>query len=283
MTMGGLLAFFAGAGLAGAQVERLIAAAPGLLEGAAALTRIRGCLAHAGPAPYAGRRVLDWSRRLALEDVRFSFGDKAVLRGVSLDLRAGTRVGIVGANGAGKTTILNLIMGLNRPEAGRVTADGVAYDDIDVGVLRRSIGLVPQHPVFFKGSVYENIAYGAPGLSREDVEAAAGRIGAERLLRGLPGGLDAPLGEGGLMLSGGERQMIAVLRAMATAPRVLLLDEPTNHLDGPAVAALLVALATPSGGPATVLVSHDPAAMAGLDEVYRLDAGRLERVGAAPG
>ncbi len=275
LTLGGLLAFFAAAALAGGQMERLIAALPTLVEGSAALTRLHVYLAEVGPPIYTGARLIDWTGRIALEGVDFSYREAPVLRAVSLDISPGQRVGIVGPNGAGKTTILNLVLGLYRPVAGRLTADGIAFDELDVAALRRMIGMVPQHPVFFDGSVFENIAYGAPDLSRADVEAAARRIGATRLLARLPGALDARLGESGLMLSGGERQMIAILRAVAPRPRLLVLDEPTNHLDAKAVRDLVAALAEGADRPGIVLISHDPAVVSGLDAVYRLEEGRL--------
>ncbi len=275
LTIGGLLAFFAAAALAGGQVERLIAALPTVMEGSAALTRLHAYFIGAGPPIYAGSRRIDWAGRIALEDVDFSYGEGLVLRAVSLDISPGQRIGIVGPNGTGKTTILNLMLGLYRPVAGRLTADGIAFDDLDVPALRRMIGVVPQHPVFFEGSVLENISYGAFDLSRADVEAAATRIGATRLLGRLPGGLDARLGESGLMLSGGERQMIAILRAVAPRPRLLVLDEPTNHLDDRAIRDLIAALAEGADRPGIVLISHDPAVVSGLDAVYRIEEGRL--------
>ncbi len=281
LTLGGLLAFFAAAALAGGQLERLIASLPTLVEGSAALTRLHVYMVAVGPPLYTGARLIDWTGRIALEGVDFSYGDAPVLRAVSFDISSGQRVGIVGPNGAGKTTILNLLLGLYRPVAGRLTADGIAFDDLDVSALRRLIGVVPQHPVFFDGSVFENIAYGTSGLVRADVEAAARRIGATRLLGRLPGGLDARLGESGLMLSGGERQMIAILRAVVTRPRLLVLDEPTNHLDARAVRDLVAALGEGSDRPGIVLISHDPAVVSGLDAVCRLEGGRLDRVEAA--
>jgi ATP-binding cassette subfamily B protein len=278
LTVGGLLAYFAAAALAGAQVERLIACMPVLAEGAAALARLQAYLSAPRAPGYAGRRKIDWSGQVAIEGVDFAYGERPVLESVSLTLPPGRRVGVLGSNGAGKTTLLNLILGLCRPGAGRLSADGVAFDDLDLAAQRRMIGLAPQEPVFFDGSVFDNIAYGAPGLTREAVANLAERIGASRLIDRLPGGLDAPLGEGGLRLSGGERQMIAILRALAPRPRLLLLDEPTNHLDLTATRGVLDALATWPDRPGIVLVSHDPAAMAGLNAVYRIDAARLREV-----
>ncbi len=275
MTMGGLLAFFVAAGLAGNQLDRVIGALPPLIEGTAALSRLHAHMNAAPPPPYNGRGTLDWTGAVALEHVGFSYGSGRVLKDVSFCLEPGASVGIVGANGAGKTTILSLILGLYRPQAGRLTADGVAYDDLDMPALRRRIGLVEQHPVFFNGSVFDNIAYGAPGATRSLVEAIADQLGAGGVLGSLPGGLDAPLGETGLMLSGGQRQIIAILRALVTAPRLLVLDEPTNHLDRRTVARLVSSLRSMSDRPAMLMISHDPAAVAGLDTLYRLELGAL--------
>ena len=278
LTIGGLLAFFAAAALAGAQVERLIGVMPTIVEGLAALSRVHDHVRESPPTPYVGARTLAWTGRVALETVDFAYGETPVLRSVSLGVSPGERVAIVGPNGSGKTPILNLILGLYRPDAGRLAADGIAYDEVDVRRLRRMIGLVPQHPIFFEGSVFENIVYGAPDVTRAEVDAIAERVGAERLIRRLPAGMDAPLGEGGLLLSGGERQMIAVVRALVVRPKLLLLDEPTTHLDNQAVGELMSALTSGPGGPGLLLISHDPTVAAGVDALYRLEGGRLERV-----
>ncbi len=279
LSLGGLLAFLAAAGLASSQLDRLISTLPALVEGSAALSRLWAFTAATPPPPYSGARALDdWSGRVALEDVTFGYGGGPVLRNVSLALDPGERIGLTGANGAGKTTLFNLILGLYRPDAGRLTADGAAYEDLDLAALRRQVGIVPQEPVFFDGSVLENIAYGVAGVSRESIHDLAERIGASPLLARLPGGLDAPLGERGLRLSGGERQLVAILRALIARPRLLLLDEPTNHLDPSAMAGVLAGLGALSERPGLMIISHDPGALAGLDAVWRLEMGALTRV-----
>ena len=278
MTIGALMAFLAAAALAGGQVSRLIATLPVVIEGGAALSRLRAQMGETVVAPYAGRRDLAWTGRVALEGVSFAYDGPPVLRGVSLSLAPGDIVGIVGANGAGKTTILNLILGLYRPGDGRLTADGVAYDALDIRALRRRIGLAPQEPRFFDGSVFDNITYGSPDATQADVEALAERIGAAPFLRRLPGGLDAAIGETGLLLSGGERQRLAILRALVGQPRLLVLDEPTNHLDREAVRAVVGALMSMPDRPAVLVISHDLDAVSGVDRLYRLVDGRLTAI-----
>ncbi len=275
MTVGSLLAFFAAAGFASSQIDRLINALPAVIEGSSALARLHAHLVAPAEPAYRGKQILDWDGAVALEGVEFSYGEGVLLRDVSLSLAPGANVGLVGSNGVGKTTILSLILGLYRPDAGRLTADGVAYDELDIPALRRSIGLVEQHPIFFNGTVFENVSYGAPRATREEVSAIFDRVGGGALLKRLPGGLDAPLGEGGLLLSGGQRQMIAVVRALAIKPRLLILDEPTNHLDLEAMTALIAALRASRPRPTMLLISHDPMAMAGLDALYRLEAGSI--------
>ena len=278
MTMGSLLAFFLAGGLAAGQIDRLISTLPVVVEGLAALGRLDAHLRSAPSPPYRGRRLLDWRGHLELEDVDFAYGETPLLRQVSLAIEPGASIGLIGPNGAGKTTILSLIQGLYRPDTGRLTADGVDYGDLDLRAIRRRIGLVPQDPRFFDGDLFENIAYGAPEVTRKHVEALVEQLGAGRLLAALPGGLKAPLGETGLLLSGGQRQMVAILRALAIQPRLLVLDEPTNHLDQVTVEGLMGSVTAIMPSSAILVISHVPSVVAGVDRLFRLNGGRLARV-----
>ena len=275
LSVGALLAFLTAAGLGAGQFDRLAASLPVVLEGAASLDRVALHLASAPLDPYVGRRRLNWTGAVELEAVTFDYGHAPILRAVSLTLAPGEMVGLVGANGAGKTTLLNLVLGLYRPTSGRLTADGIAYDDLDVGDLRRAIGVSPQHPVFFSASAAENILFGVEGAGRADIEALVDRLGLGDMLAALPGGLDAPLGDGGQLLSGGQRQMIAILRALIGGPRLLILDEPTNHLDRDRAQGLIAGLRRAPGAPAMLVVTHDPGVVADLDRVLRLEKGCL--------
>jgi ABC-type bacteriocin/lantibiotic exporter with double-glycine peptidase domain len=276
ITLGDFLAFSMAATLAMGQIDRLLAAVPAVVEGREALRRLYRAWCNQPPPVYCGRRRIVWRGHLALSHVRFGYGAAPLLRDVSLTLDATADVAIVGPNGSGKTTILNLILGFHRPQAGTIAADGIDYAELDLNQLRRAIGLVPQHPRFFAGSLAENIGYGIPGIRATEIERAAVLAGATPLLQRLSRGLDAQIGEGGVLLSGGERQKLAIARALAGGPRLLILDEPTNHLDRPAIKDLMATLAALPDRPAVLLISHDPAVVRCAHTVYRLASGRLD-------
>ena len=135
--------------------------------------------------------------------------------------------------------------------------DGWEYETLSMPFLRRQIGVVTQDPLLFRGTIAENIAYGNGSPSSREILAAAQLAAVESFVREMPLGLDSPIGEEGIMLSGGQRQLIAIARALVRRPRLLILDEPTNHLDGSAVAALLANIREMSPRPTILMISHD--------------------------
>ncbi len=279
LSLGQVLAFALAAGIALRQGQRISAALPVLMEGWVALVRLHATATTALPAPSLGRR-LAWQGRLRLEAVAVARGERVLLRDLCLDLPPGARMALHGANGAGKSSLLQVILGLLPPSAGRLLADGVPYTQLDLAVLRQQIGFVPQHPGFFAGTLAENVGYGAASQTREAIEAALHLAGAEFLLRRLPGGLDGDIGEAGARLSGGERQLLAVARALVTRPRLLLLDEPTNHLDEANIFQFLERLDALSDRPSMILVSHRQVSLAGMP-AWQLVEGRLSLLAAS--
>jgi ABC-type bacteriocin/lantibiotic exporter with double-glycine peptidase domain len=278
MSLGEFLAFYVAAGLLNGFVERVIGAVPDLIAGNESLVTLR-LLYDAGPLePYHGTRPIEFGGALALDDVTFAYGEHAVLRDLSLDIRPGDNIAIVGANGAGKSTILSLIIGFARPRSGRVLADGLPYDELDMRALRRSIGVVMQSPTLFSGTVIENIGYGRHDIGRAEIVAAARRALASDFIESLPNGYDTEIGEGGVRLSGGECQRLAIARALVGRPRLLILDEPTNHLDQGAVNRLMVGLVDDANRPAILTISHDPEVVRFADRVFKLERGRLSLV-----
>ena len=278
MTLGGLLSFYVAAGLLNTYVERIAGVVPELITANASLVKLHA-LCLAGPRlTYRGRRRIAFTGQVTLRAVDFSYPDKPVLRAVSLTIAPGQCVAIAGPNGAGKTTLLDLIIGFAQPSAGAVLADGVPYDELDLTELRRAIGMVPQYPGFFTGTVFENLSYGRPEATREDVAAAVRRAQGEALIRRAEHGFDTPMAEGGAPFSAGECQRLAIARALLGNPRLLILDEPTTHLD---VAAVQSGLTEAEQRPAILIVSHDPAVVGFADTVWHLDDGALRQASAA--
>ncbi len=275
MTLGDFLSFWVAAGLLNGHVGTVLNAFPEVIAGNESMTTLHRFAHGDEPEPYHGREHVAFSGRITLEDVGFGYGGSPVLDEANLEIEPGTTLAIVGPNGAGKSTVLYLILGFYRPERGKLRADGVPYDRLDMKELRRGIGVVMQHPAFFAGTILENITYGNPEASRADVMRAAGLAFADEFIRKLPLGYDTPIGEEGMLLSGGEVQRIAIARALLRRPRLLVLDEPTNHLEHAVIRRLMQNLTTLDDRPAVLVISHDREVLHDMDRVVRIADGAL--------
>ena len=291
MTIGAFLTFNVAASMLKGHVDSLLGEIPALIAGHESLVTLRTLLDEGEAEPYSGTEPVSLDGPIELRDVHFAY-ERPVLEGVSLALEPGARVAIVGENGAGKSTILALLLGFVRPSRGQMFASGVPYDRLDLRSLRRAIGVVPQHPSLFVGTALENVTYGLDAAPGEEELAQVARIaGADQLVARLPQGWDTPVGDQGATLSGGESQRLAICRALLGKPRLLVLDEPTNHLDAGSIAPIMSAIRDLQHGPGIVLISHDPAVVGFADTVYRLQDGHLApedarnaaRAGASPG
>ena len=221
-------------------------------------------------APFGGP-----SGRIEFCGVDFDFDDHRVLRGVDLEIPAGTHVALVGPNGAGKSTLLSLIPRLREPTSGQVRVDGVDVQRVDLNVLRARIAVVFQNTTLFDGTVLENVEFGAPGANREDVLAAAERAGVLQFAQLLPHGLETRVGEKGTALSGGQRQRVALARALLKDAPIVLLDEPAASLD-PEAEALVTADLLGELSERTVIISaHRPETIAHVEDVVVLEDGRV--------
>jgi len=229
-----------------------------------------------------GARPLDrCSGRVTFHDVSFSYdGVNPVLQNVTFDVPAGSRVGISGTTGAGKTTLVSLLTRFYDPAAGRIMLDGVDLRDYKLADLRNQFGFVLQEPVLFAASIAENIAYARPGASEEEIVEAARLADAHEFILGLPQGYRTPVGERGMRLSGGERQRISLARAFLKNAPILILDEPTSSVDMETEAVILEAMNRLMQGRTCFLISHRPAALVDCDK--RLAIGN-RRVVAADG
>jgi ABC-type bacteriocin/lantibiotic exporter with double-glycine peptidase domain len=279
MTIGEFITFYVAAGLLNGQVESILGGVPALIGGNVSLSTLHALMTEGPTQCYRGTRRVEFDGAVVLDRACFDYDDKAVLRDVSMRIKPHSTAAIIGPNGAGKSTILHLIIGFIRPTSGRLSIASVPYDEIDLRAVRRSIGVVMQHPTFFLGTVRDNIAYGRPEANQEEVAEAARRAQADGFVAALPRGYDTIIGEGGATLSGGERQRLAIARALIGRPKLLILDEPTNHLDADAIAPVMDELTRSAERPAILLITHDAAVIQYADTVYRLDQGalRLER------
>ena len=201
--------------------------------------------------------------------------DRAALTGFDLDVRPGEKLAIVGPSGVGKTTVFQMLLRFYDPSAGRITFDGVELRAVDPAALRARIGLVPQEPVIFSGSAAENIRYGKPEASDEEVRRAADAAAALDFLERLPEGLDTFLGERGVRLSGGQRQRIAIARAILRDPALLLLDEATSALDAESERAVQQALDRLMVGRTTLVIAHRLATVLKADRIVVMDQGQI--------
>ena len=228
-------------------------------------------------APEGAPGLPEGAGRVELEHVSFAYDGAAApaLRDVDLVVDAGTTVALVGATGSGKTTLVQLLGRLYDPTSGAVRIDGADVRSVDLRSLRGAIAVVDDDPFLFSASVHENIAYGRPEASREDVELAAGRAQAAAFIEALPAGYDTRVGERGLTLSGGQRQRIAIARALLADPRILILDDATSSVDASTEQAIKAALREVMAGRTTFVIAHRLSTIALADEIVVLEGGRV--------
>jgi len=282
LSLGDLVIFYFGATMLNGALATVSRFGAEIIAARASIEKLAPLLAPDQAPGYEGTRTIDFRGGFMLRGVQVRFDRQPVLQGVDLDIRSGERVAILGPNGSGKSTLLHVLLGLLRPQAGQAWADGVAYDELDTSALRRQIGVVPQRAGFFFGSVFDNVAYGHPEATLDEVRAAARVAGAAEFIEALPEGYDTPIGDGGQALSGGECQRLALARALLHRPRTLVLDEPTNHLDVAAVGEMLRQLSALPQSPTIILVSHDRRVLQMVDRTYRMQDGRLQPYAEAP-
>jgi ATP-binding cassette subfamily B protein len=224
----------------------------------------------------------DLGGRLELQQIFFHYPsrpDDWAINGVSLNIAAGSSLALVGSSGAGKSTMIDLLLRFYDVQQGAILFEGVDIRKLAPDDLRSHIAMVPQQPVLFTGSVGDNIRYGKPSASDEEVEAAAKAAYADDFIRTLPKGYDSYVGEGGIRLSGGQRQRIAIARAVLADPRLLLLDEATSALDAESEYQVQKALETLMKGRTTIVIAHRLATVVNVDTIAVLDHGQVVATG----
>lgn len=217
-----------------------------------------------------------------LKSLSFSYPnrpDTKVLNNLSFEVKAGEQIAVVGPSGAGKSTLVSMILNFYQPESGELLFDGRPATDYQLSALRDHMAVVPQDVFLFGGSIRENISYGKPGASEEEVIDAAKKANAWNFIQEFPEGLDTLVGERGVQLSGGQRQRVAIARAILKDPRILILDEATSALDSESERLVQDALDHLMKGRTSLVIAHRLATVRAADRILVMDHGELVEMG----
>jgi ABC-type multidrug transport system fused ATPase/permease subunit len=279
LTLGGLMVFVTYLGKLYGPINDLTGVSETMFAAAAGAERVIELLdeePEVTDRPGA-RRIGTARGSIELDDVGFTYRGAATpaLQGVSMRIAPGETVAVVGPSGAGKSTLAKLLLRFHDPQRGSLTLDGTDLREIELASLRRNVSILLQEAPVLHGTVRENITYGAPRASDDEVLAAAEAVGARGVIEALPGGLDEELGERGRRLSGGQRQRIAMARALLDPAPVLVLDEPGTGLDEGSRESLLAPLGRLARDRTAVVITHDLRFARLADRILTLDDGRL--------
>jgi len=281
ITVGVLTAFIAYIGRFYGRLDSMSRIVSVTQKAAAGAKRIFDILDHVSNVPEPADPVKEVRVQggLSIHGIAFRYGNRSVIRDLSLSIRPGEMIGLVGHSGSGKSTLVNLICRFHDVSEGRIELDGTDIRRFAVADYRRHIGLVLQEPFLFFGTVADNIAYGKPGATREEIVAAARAANAHEFILRLAHGYDSLVGERGQGLSGGERQRISIARALLIDPRILILDEATSAVDTETEKEIQKALDNLVQGRTTIAIAHRLSTLRKADRLVVMDRGEVVEVG----
>jgi ATP-binding cassette subfamily B protein len=281
ITVGVLTAFLAYIGRFYTRLDSMSRIVSVTQKAAAGAKRIFDILDHVSSVPESTnpKHLARVEGRIDIKEVGFRYGNRSVIRGLNLAIKPGEMIGLVGHSGSGKSTLVNLICRFYDVSEGAILVDGVDIRSLPISEYRRNIGLVLQEPFLFFGTIADNIAYGKPGATREEIIAAARAAHAHEFILRLPHGYDSMVGERGQTLSGGERQRISIARALLIDPHILILDEATSSVDTTTEKEIQKALDNLVQGRTTIAIAHRLSTLRQADRLVVLDRGQIVEIG----
>ena len=285
ITAGELIMFFTYTAIIGGSIAGLGNFYTELVGAIGATERVREILNTPSEVEVKNHPILPENRLkgdIKFQNVKFRYPtreDVEVLRGVNLTIKAGQKVALVGASGAGKSTIMQLVLRFHENQEGNILVDGKPMKDYDITEYRQNLALVPQEVLLFGGTIKENILYGKPDATDEEVIEAAKKSNSWDFIRLFPEGLETIVGERGIKLSGGQRQRIAIARAILRNPSILLLDEATSSLDAESEKVVQDALNLLMENRTSIIIAHRLATIREVDKIYVLDGGQIVEEG----
>lgn len=285
MEVGDLFSFILYTGIIGGAIASFGSLYTSLASAVGATERVQNILRSESELDMQdinGTDMVDLAQDIEYKNVKFSYPtrkDIEVLKGVDLFIGKGQKVALVGQSGSGKSTIIQLLMKFYDADSGAITIGGKAISEYPLSALRRSIGVVPQEVILFGGTIRENIKYGNPNATEEQIIEATQLSNSAEFIEQFPEGLDTVVGERGVKLSGGQRQRIAIARAILKNPSVLLLDEATSSLDAESEQIVQQALDRLMEGRTSIIIAHRLATIREVDRIYVLDHGKIVETG----
>jgi len=264
------------------QVSALIMLLPTISKGMESIRSIGEVLNEHDIEDNSGKLVLDGLKGdYSFRQVRFAYPNtrEDVLKGLNLEVKSGQTIAIVGGSGAGKSTIINLLIGFNLPSGGELLVDGNIISDINLRSYRKHIAVVPQNTLLFSGSIRDNITYGLPSVSEQQINEAIKAANLLELIDNLPEGIQTKVGEHGNKLSGGQRQRLAIARAIIRNPKVIIFDEATSALDSVSESLILDAMNNLTKNRTTFVVAHRLSTIRQADKICVLNQGACVEFG----
>jgi len=275
LSIGEFISFFFGVSILRRYQSNVSMALPVVIAGNQSLKKLMEITEIKDQRPYTGQKKVLFHGKISFDSVFFHYETDPILKDVSFDINPHDSIALIGPNGSGKSTIINLLLGFYRPQSGQIFIDDHKLSELDIIHFRKQIGVVTQNPIQFSGTIRDNITYGYTNIDPDLVDQALENALVSEFTNSLNNGLETLIGEGGTLLSGGQRQKIAIARALLRQPKLLILDEPTNHLDGKAISDLLTNLQGLPETPAIFLISHEDIIVSFCKNTIKLQNHRI--------